>query len=304
MPTALADAPAGCRARIVVADPYGALAEAIRRMYPAIPPAPGVDPTARIGAGSHLGRDVTIGPFTVLGRGVRLGDRCRVAEGVSLGDGVVVGEDSVIGPRVVCYAGSRMGRRVVLKAGAVIGGDGFGYLSGASGHTRIPHVGGCILEDDVEIGSNSTVDRGSVDDTVIGQGSKFDNLVHVGHNVRVGAPLPADGLRRRSPAARASGDGAILAGHVGVTDHLTIGDGRTGRGQERGVRRRGPGKRRSAAIPPVLTANFSGPRPRSTVSLLSSRRWNASSPAKGGGMPRRTLARERGDPGHRAAQRA
>ena len=79
-----------------------------------------------------------------------------MAEGVSLGDGVVVGEDSVIGPRVVCYAGSRMGRRVVLKAGAVIGGDGFGYLSGASGHTRIPHVGGCILEDDVEIGSNST----------------------------------------------------------------------------------------------------------------------------------------------------
>ncbi|MEZ0335129.1 MAG: UDP-3-O-(3-hydroxymyristoyl)glucosamine N-acyltransferase [Gemmatimonadales bacterium] len=224
LPTALADAPAGCRARIVVADPYGALAEAIRRMYPAIPPAPGVDPTARIGAGSHLGRDVTIGPFTVLGRGVRLGDRCRVAEGVSLGDGVVVGEDSVIGPRVVCYAGSRMGRRVVLKAGAVIGGDGFGYLSGASGHTRIPHVGGCILEDDVEIGSNSTVDRGSVDDTVIGQGSKLDNLVHVGHNVRVGARCLLMAFVGVAGSTRV-GDGAILAGHVGVTDHLTIGAG-------------------------------------------------------------------------------
>ncbi len=85
---------------------------------------------------------------------------------MSLGDGVTVGEDTVIGPRVVCYRDSRIGRRVVLKAGAVIGGDGFGYLSDSGGHHRIPHVGICVIEDDVEIGSNSTVDRGSVDDTV------------------------------------------------------------------------------------------------------------------------------------------
>ncbi len=109
-----------------------------------------------------------------------------LAEGVSLGDGVTVGEDTVIGPRVVCYRDSRIGRRVVLKAGAVIGGDGFGYLSDCGGHHRIPHVGICIIEDEVEIGSNSTVDRGSVDDTVVGRGTKLDNLVHVGHNVRIG----------------------------------------------------------------------------------------------------------------------
>lgn len=221
---ALAELPAGCRARIVVADPYGALSTAIRRMFPATAPVPGIDPTARIGPGCSLGRDVTVGPFAVLGRDVRLGDRCRVAEGVSLGDGVIVGEDSVLGPRVVCYAGTRLGKRVVLKAGAVIGGDGFGYLSGASGHTRIPHVGGCILEDEVEIGSNSTVDRGSVDDTVIGRGSKLDNLVHVGHNVRIGARCLLMAGVGIAGSTRV-GDGAILAGHVGVTDHLTIGAG-------------------------------------------------------------------------------
>ncbi|MBA3554327.1 MAG: UDP-3-O-(3-hydroxymyristoyl)glucosamine N-acyltransferase [Gemmatimonadales bacterium] len=224
LPERLAEAPAGSRARIVVADPYDALARAIRAMFPAKPPVAGVDPTVRLGSGCSLGTEVTLGPFVVLGAGVRLGDRCRVAEGVSLGDDVVVGEDTVIGPRVVCYAGTRIGSRVVLKAGAVIGGDGFGYLSGASGHTRIPHVGGCVLEDDVEIGSNSTVDRGSVDDTVIGRGSKLDNLVHVGHNVRIGercllmAGVGVAGSTR-------VGDGVILAGHVGVTDHLTIGTG-------------------------------------------------------------------------------
>jgi UDP-3-O-[3-hydroxymyristoyl] glucosamine N-acyltransferase len=224
LPQALAAAPAVSPARIVVTDPYAALVRAIRAMFPEAAAASGIDPTVRMGSGCILGSDVSVGPFVVLGRGVRLGDRCRVAEGVSLGDGVVVGDDTVIGPRVVCCAGSRIGSRVVLKAGAVIGGDGFGYLSTASGHARIPHVGGCILEDEVEIGSNSTVDRGSVDDTVIGRGSKLDNLVHVGHNVRIGercllmAGVGVAGSTR-------VGNGVILAGHVGVTDHLEIGAG-------------------------------------------------------------------------------
>jgi UDP-3-O-[3-hydroxymyristoyl] glucosamine N-acyltransferase len=221
---ALAAAPAAARARIVVTDPYGALVRVIAAMFPARPSSPGIDATARIGPGCAWGVGVSIGPYAVLGREVTLGERCHLAEGVSLGDGVVVGDDTVMGPRVVCYPGSRIGSRVVLKAGAVIGGDGFGYLSRASGHTRIPHVGGCILEDEVEIGSNSTVDRGSVDDTVIGKGSKLDNLVHVGHNVRIGercllmAGVGVAGSTR-------VGNGAILAGHVGVTDHLSIGAG-------------------------------------------------------------------------------
>jgi UDP-3-O-[3-hydroxymyristoyl] glucosamine N-acyltransferase len=223
LPPALADSPAGPAARIVVGDPYGSIVQVIRRLFPADLRPPGIDPTARVGAGCELGTGVAIGPYVVLGRGVRLGDRCRLSEGVSIGDGVTVGEDSRMDARVICYAGARIGRRVILKAGAVIGGDGFGYLSRGSGHERIPHVGGCVIGDDVEIGSNSCVDRGSLDDTVIGQGTKLDNLVHVGHNVRIGdrcllmAGVGVAGSTRL-------GHDVILAGHVGVTDHLTIGD--------------------------------------------------------------------------------
>ena len=223
VPDALANAEPGPRTRIVVQDPYAALARVMDALFPAVPPSPGVDPTARIGPGCILGTDVQLGPFVVLGRGVHLGARCRLAEGVSLGDDVSVGEDTVIGPRVVCYPGSAIGSRVLLKAGAVIGGDGFGYLSGAAGHTRIPHVGGCILEDDVEIGSNSCVDRGSVDDTVVGRGSKVDNLVHVGHNVRLGERCLVMAGVGIAGSTRIGND-VILAGHVGVTDHLLIGD--------------------------------------------------------------------------------
>jgi UDP-3-O-[3-hydroxymyristoyl] glucosamine N-acyltransferase len=223
VPPALAEVPAGPAARVVVPDPYGALVRVIRRLFPPTLPPPGIDPTARIGAGTELGADVTVGPHAVLGRGVRLGDRCRLGEGVVIGDGVVVGEDTRMDARVVCYPGARIGRRVVLKAGAVIGGDGFGYLSRGGAHERIPHVGACVIGDDVEVGSNSCVDRGSLDDTVIGQGTKLDNLVHVGHNVRIGercllmAGVGVAGSTRL-------GNDVVLAGHVGVTDHLTIGD--------------------------------------------------------------------------------
>ena len=223
VPEGLAAGPPGGAARIVVPDPYAALVRVIAALFPAVPPRPGVDPTARIGSGCRLGQDLSVGPFVSLGRGVRLGDRCRIAEGVSLGDGVTVGEDTSIGPRAVCYPDTRIGSRVVIKAGAVLGGQGFGYLTDAAGHHRIPHVGGCILEDEVEIGSNSCVDRGSVDDTIIGQGTKLDNLVHVGHNVRLGRRcllMAGVGIAGSTKI----GDDVILAGHVGVTDHLVIGN--------------------------------------------------------------------------------
>ncbi len=223
VPDALANAEPGPRTRIVVRDPYAALTRVMGILFPAPPARPGVDATARVGPGSVLGAEVQLGPFVVLGRGVLLGNRCRLAEGVSLGDQVSVGEDTILGPRVVCYPGSTIGSRVVLKAGAVIGGDGFGYLSGAAGHSRIPHVGGCISEDEVEIGSNSCVDRGSVDDTVVGRGSKLDNLVHVGHNVRLGERCLVMAGVGIAGSTRIGND-VILAGHVGVTDHLVIGE--------------------------------------------------------------------------------
>jgi UDP-3-O-[3-hydroxymyristoyl] glucosamine N-acyltransferase len=166
---------------------------------------------------------VSIGPYVVIGRGVQIGAGTRLAAHVSLGDGVMVGDDAVLGPGVVCYAGTRIGHRVVLKAGAVIGGDGFGYLSDGKGHSRIPHLGGCVLEDDVEVGSNTCIDRGSIDDTVIGRGTKLDNLVQVGHNVQIGERCLIMAGVGIAGSTRVGND-AILAGHVGVTDHLVIGD--------------------------------------------------------------------------------
>ncbi len=209
--------------RIVVPDPYGALVRVLGALYPVEPTVSGVDPSVRVGADTVLGSDVFIGPFVVLGQNVRIGARCRIGHGASVGDGVVVGDDTTLGPGVVCYAGSRIGNRVVLKAGAVIGGDGFGYLSGGKGHTRIPHVGGCILEDEVEVGSNTCIDRGSIDDTVIGKGTKVDNLVQVGHNVRIGERCLIMAGVGIAGSTRVGND-VILAGHVGVTDHLVIGD--------------------------------------------------------------------------------
>ena len=143
--------------------------------------------------------------------------------GAWLGEGVVVGDDCFIGPHVVCYPGARLGRRVVLKAGAVIGGTGFGFLRGAEGHRLVPHLGACVLEDDVEIGSCTCIDRGSFEDTVIGQGSKIDNLVQVGHNVRLGARCLVMATTGIAGSCRI-GDDVVIAGGVGVADHVTIGD--------------------------------------------------------------------------------
>jgi UDP-3-O-[3-hydroxymyristoyl] glucosamine N-acyltransferase len=223
VPEELASGDWGPRARIVVADPYGALVRVVRALFPEEPPAAGIDPTARIGAGTELGADVSIGPFVVLGRNVRVGARCRLAQHVTLDDGVAVGDDTTIGPGAVCYRGSQIGSKVVLKAGAIIGGEGFGYLSDRAGHHRIPHVGACILGDEVEVGSHSCIDRGSIDDTVVGRGTKLDNLVHVGHNVQIGERCLIMAGVGIAGSTRIGND-VILAGHVGVTDHLVIGD--------------------------------------------------------------------------------
>ena len=177
-----------------------------------------------MGEGTTLGQGTALGPGVVLGRNVSLGSRVEVGPGAVIGDGVSIGEDCRVGARVVVFEGTRLGRRVVLKAGAVIGGRGFGYVPGKDGLLAIPHIGACILEDDVEIGSNSCVDRGSVDDTVIGAGTKIDNLVHVAHNCRIGARcfiMACSGIA----GSVTIGDDVIVAGAVGIADHVTIGAG-------------------------------------------------------------------------------
>jgi UDP-3-O-[3-hydroxymyristoyl] glucosamine N-acyltransferase len=220
------EAAPGAAIRIVVPNPHGALLDLMPVLYPEPPWVPGVHATAVIGTGARWDDPVEIGPHVVLGRDVRLGRNVRIAAHCVIGDGVVIGEGSRLFPHVVCYSGTTVGRRVILHAGARLGSDGFGYVRGETGtpHRKIPHVGRCIVEDDVEIGANSTVDRGSVDDTVVGAGTKIDNLVQVGHNVRLGARcLLMSGVG--IGGSTVIGDDAILAGHVGVIDHLEIGKG-------------------------------------------------------------------------------
>lgn len=216
--------PAGPPVRIVVADPQSAMSRAVAAMFPPSPHSARVDPSARLGAGTSLGLDVMIGPHAVIGRDVVLGDRVRLGTGVVLEDRVIVGDDSDLGHHVVCYAGTTVGARCVVKAGAVLGGSGFGYISGRDGHVRIPHVGGCVLRDEVEIGSNSCVDRGSIDDTVIGTGTKLDNHVHVGHNAHIGARCLLMGGSVIAGSAEL-GDDVTVAGHAAIAGHLRVGHG-------------------------------------------------------------------------------
>jgi UDP-3-O-[3-hydroxymyristoyl] glucosamine N-acyltransferase len=173
-----------------------------------------------------VGEGACLGPFVVVGAGASIGRRSRLEAGVVVGDGVSIGEDCQLGPHVVCYPGSRLGDRVRVKAGAVIGGEGFGFLRTSAGHERVPHVGACVLEDDVEVGSNSTIDRGSFSDTVIGQGTKIDNQVHIGHNCRFGARCLVMGTTGIAGSVRVGND-VVITGGVGIADHTEVGDGAT-----------------------------------------------------------------------------
>ncbi len=220
----LAETQGGPAARIIVTDAAVALARVATAFTPTPARHAGVDPTARLGADVTLGPDASIGPYAVLEHGVRVGQRATIAAGAWLGAGTTLGDDCEVGPHAVCYPGVRLGDRVVLKAGAIIGGPGYGYLRGPAGHQRIPHTGQCVLESDVEIGSGTCVDRGSFDDTVIGRGTKIDNLVQIGHNVRLGQRCLVMATSGIAGSCRI-GDDVTIAGGVGVADHVIIGDG-------------------------------------------------------------------------------
>ena len=220
----LAEVSGGPSTRILVGDPARAMGQVQATLYPEPEPVPGVDSTARLARGVVLGQDVCVGPHAVLGTAVRLGDRVVIGVGVVLEEGVTIGEESVLGPGVVCCRGTRIGKRARIKAGAVLGGIGFGYAPGPDGLERLPHAGRCLIGDDVDIGSNTCIDRGSVDDTVIGDGTRIDNLVQIAHNVKLGRHCLVMSQVGIAGSARI-GDGVVLAGQVGVVGHLTIGDG-------------------------------------------------------------------------------
>ena len=216
----------GPETRIVVSEPHAALLTVLPVLYPQAVWEPGVHATAQVGKGAVWQEPVEIGAHAVIGRDVQLGRNVRIGPGCVLGDGVAIGDDTQLFPGVTVYAGTALGKRVIVHAGAVLGSDGFGYVPGRGGeqHRKIPHVGRCLIGDDIEIGANTCVDRGSVDDTVIGSGTKIDNLVHIAHNVRIGARCLIMAQAGIAGSTQVEDD-VIIAGQSGVADHLTIGRG-------------------------------------------------------------------------------
>lgn len=219
-----ADVAGGPARRIVVADPYRAVQAVAAVLYPMSLPERGTHPTAVLGPGSSIGPDQSIGAYAVVGRDARLGARVTLGAHVTVGDGVVIGDDTVVDPGVTIYPGTVIGARVVIKSGAVLGSPGFGFMEGGAVPDRRLHIGRCLIGDDVEIGANATVDRGSLDDTVVGDGTKLDNLVHVGHNVRLGRRCLVAAQCGFAGSVRV-GDGVLIGGHVAVNGHMNVGAG-------------------------------------------------------------------------------
>ena len=221
---ALAESPGPVLARVIVDDPHEAMLSLLATLHPEPEHVPGIHPTAVIGRGVRLGERVGIAPYVVVGDGARIGADTRLAAHVVVGAGVTIGSRCDVAPGVTLYAGTELHDRVRVHAGARLGSDGFGYVFRDGGHAKIPHVGRCVIHDDVEIGANTTIDRGSIDDTVIGAGTKIDNLVQVAHNVRVGRLCLIMAQVGIAGSARLA-DGVIVAGQVGIAGHRSIGAG-------------------------------------------------------------------------------
>ncbi|MBI5395011.1 MAG: UDP-3-O-(3-hydroxymyristoyl)glucosamine N-acyltransferase [Verrucomicrobia bacterium] len=185
---------------------------------------PGIHPTAVIAADVKLGRDVSVQPCAVIEAGAVIGDGTVIGAHSYIGHGVRVGADCVLWARVIIRERCVIGDRVIIHCGAVIGADGFGYVNNGAGHQKVRQLGIVEIEDDVEIGANTTIDRARFDRTLIKQGAKIDNLVQIGHNVVVGRHAILCGQVGIS-GSTVIGDHAILAGQVGVADHVTIGEG-------------------------------------------------------------------------------
>lgn len=210
-------------ALLLTDDPYRGYARVAHAFYPPAQPSTAVSTQAVIDDTASLGRDCLVGPGAVIGAGAEIGQRCRIGAHAVIGAGVVLGDECLIGPSAsLAYA--LVGKRVIIHAGARIGQDGFGFAPGAQGHLKVPQLGRVIIEDDVEIGANTTIDRGSGPDTVIGEGAKIDNLVQIAHNVRIGRGCMMAAQVGIS-GSTTLGDFAMIGGQVGFAGHLHIGDG-------------------------------------------------------------------------------
>ncbi|HVR30648.1 MAG TPA: UDP-3-O-(3-hydroxymyristoyl)glucosamine N-acyltransferase [Thermoanaerobaculia bacterium] len=209
---------------LVCDDPGRALIDLLRVFHPEAAAPPGVHPTALVGAECRLAPSASIGPYVVIGEGCEIAEEVVLHPFVCVGAGSHIGRAAVLHPHVVLYPRTRLGERVVLHAGTVIGADGFGYVWRDGRHVKVPQVGSTVLEAEVEVGANSAIDRAALEETRVGAGTKIDNLVQVGHNVRIGRSSILCGQVGVAGSATL-GDGVILAGQSGVSNRVAVGDG-------------------------------------------------------------------------------
>jgi UDP-3-O-[3-hydroxymyristoyl] glucosamine N-acyltransferase len=225
------DVPAAAVPLLITPNPYLAFAQAVALLHPQPRPAAGVHPTAQVDPTAALGADVHVGAGAVIGARVRVGARCVIHPHVVLYPDAELGDDCLLHSGAQVREGCRLGRRVVVQNGAVIGSDGFGFARDADGrYAKIPQVGVVVIEDDVEIGALTAVDRAALHETRIGRGSKLDNLVQIGHSVSLGPDTVLAAQVGIAGSTRV-GRGVTLAGQVGVNGHISVGDGVVATGQ-------------------------------------------------------------------------
>ena len=210
--------------------PKLAFAKAAARLVEPTPIAAGIHSTALVAPLARIGKDVSIGAYAVIGEDAHVGEGTQIGAHSVIGAGCWIGESCRIHPHVTLYARARLGQRVEIHAGAVIGADGFGYAYGQGRYWKFPQAGIVEIGDDVEIGANTTVDRGSLDDTRIAEGVKIDNLVHVGHNVQIGAHTVIAAQTGISGSC-SLGHHVVVGGQVGLGEHCTLEDGVIAGGQ-------------------------------------------------------------------------
>jgi len=208
---------------IVTDDPYSAMAITLTLLYPEKTVPPGISDEAFIEPGADIGNGATLYPGVYIGRRARIGRGVRLYPGVFVGDDATVGDNSILHANVVVYRGCSIGKRVILHAGVIIGADGFGFANPGADNRKVPQVGIVQIDDDVEVGANTTIDRGTLGKTWIQKGVKIDNLVQIAHNVVVGEKSIIVAQVGISGSTKL-GESVILGGQVGVAGHITIGD--------------------------------------------------------------------------------
>src|SRR5574344_2850347 len=239
---------------IRVKNAYECVAKLLQLYAASMPKKQGIDKTAAISASATVAEDVYIGAYAVIGDGAKIGSGCQVYPHAVIGDGVTLGEGCIIYPNVTIYQGCQLGNNVKIHAGSVIGADGFGFAPNAEGYDKIPQIGIVTIEDNVEIGANTCIDRSTMGSTIIRKGVKLDNLIQVAHNVEIGSNTVMAAQCGVAGSTKI-GEWCMFGGQVGTAGHITVGD-HTFLGAQSGVPGNIKGNVSLIGSPPIEPKNF------------------------------------------------